>query len=75
MWKSNNLPKARMTVCVGLLASIVTLVVDSSWYTPCSTMYSTMIPLRSFGGFQVMLTDLSVFSSYLSSDTGPGAVG
>ena len=74
MRKSNNLPKSRMTVCVGPLAFIVTFVVDSSWYTPCSTRYA-ITPLGSFGGFQVMLTEVSVFSSYLSSDTGPGAVG
>ena len=75
LWKSNNLPKARMTVCVGLLAGIVTLMVDPFWYTPCWMKLATMTPLGAFGGFQVMLTDFSVFSSYLSSDTGPGAVG
>ena len=64
-----------MTEYVGLLASIVTLVFDSYWYTPCSTMYNAMTPLGSFGGLQVMLTEVSAFPSYLSSDTGPGAVG
>ena len=34
MRKSNNLPKARMTAYIGLMASIVTFLVDSSWYTP-----------------------------------------
>ena len=37
MRKNNNLPKAWMTVFIGLLACIVTLVVNSFWYTPCST--------------------------------------
>ena len=43
-WSSNDLPKAWMTVFIGpvasiicLLASIATLIVDSFWYTPCST--------------------------------------
>ena len=75
MRKGNNLPKAPMTVCVDLLACIVTFIVDSTWYTPCSKMYSIMIPLGSFGGFQVMLTEVSVISLYISLDTGPGAVG
>ena len=33
-----------------------------------------MSPLGSFGGFQVMLTEVSVSSSLLSSDTGPGTI-
>ena len=63
MRSSNNLPKARMTVCVVLLTSIVTFVVDSLRYTPYSTMYFAMTPLGSLGGFQLTLTDMYVISS------------
>ena len=63
-----------MTVYFGPPASIVTFVVVSFWYTPCSTKYALMSPLGSFGGFQVMFTEVSVSPSELSSDTGPGAI-
>ena len=61
MHSNNYLPNSWMTVCIGLQASISTLVNDSFLlYTPYSTKYATMTPLGSFGGFQVMLTEVSV---------------
>ena len=61
MQSNNYLPNSWMTVCIGLLASIFTLVNDSFLlYTPYFIKYATITPLGSFGGFQVMLTEVSM---------------